>query len=350
MHNNIVEELDHNIDALLMGADIAESSDPILRELAALSRQLQQMPSAEFQQRLLHDLIDQTDREKRLQLIACDERDEERILPTLFGEGTGLYRVNARSYALSLAAHAAILALVLTSGLWMAKESKLANASLTEVSTEITAYLPPATTESRGGGGGGSHETIGAPNGALPKASTQQIAPPMVVRNESAKLEVEPTVMLPPTAKLPQLGPIGDPMSRLSTLSNGTGTDSGVGSGTGGGIGSGIGPGVGDGRGGGMGGGIFHVGGGVSAPRAIYAPDPDYSEEARKARYQGSVQLYVIVDSAGHPRDIKVSRSLGMGLDEKAVAAVKTWRFEPAMKDGHPVAVQINVEVFFHLY
>ena len=167
MHNNIVEELDHNIDALLAGADISESSDPILRELAALSRQLQQMPSADFQQRLLHDLIDQTDREKRLQLIACDERDDERILPTLFGEGTGLYRVNARSYALSLAAHAAVLALVLTSGLWMAKQSKLANVSLTEVSTEITAYLPPATTESRGGGGGGSHETIGAPNGAL---------------------------------------------------------------------------------------------------------------------------------------------------------------------------------------
>jgi TonB family protein len=99
-----------------------------------------------------------------------------------------------------------------------------------------------------------------------------------------------------------------------------------------------------------MGGGVFHVGAGVSAPRAIYDPDPDYSDEARKAHYQGSVILNVIVDSAGHPKDIHIQRSLGMGLDEKAVAAVRTWRFEPAMKDGHPVAVQMSVEVNFHLY
>lgn len=350
MHNNIVEELDHNIDALLTGADITDSSDPILRELTALSRELQQMPSVEFQQRLLCELIDQPGRGNRLHVVARDRHEDETILPTLFGEGTGLYRVNARSYALSMAAHAAVLALVLTSGIWMAKQTRLSSASLHELSTNITPYLPPASTESHGGGGGGHHEKTEASTGAIPQASMQQIAPPMIVRNESPKLEVEPTVVLPPTAKLPQLGPIGNPMSRLSTLSNGIGTGSGVGSGTGGGIGSGTGPGVGDGRGGGIGGGIFHVGAGVSAPRAIYDPDPDYSEEARKARYQGSVQLNVIVDSTGHPRDIKVSRSLGMGLDEKAVNAVKTWRFEPAMKDGHPVAVQINVEVFFHLY
>jgi TonB family protein len=99
-----------------------------------------------------------------------------------------------------------------------------------------------------------------------------------------------------------------------------------------------------------MGGGVFKVGGGVSAPRAIYDPDPDYSEEARKAHYQGSVILYVIVDALGHPREVRVQRSLGMGLDEKAIAAVKTWRFQPAQKDGHPVPVEMTVEVNFHLY
>ena len=135
-----------------------------------------------------------------------------------------------------------------------------------------------------------------------------------------------------------------------NVLSNGTGTGAGIGSGGGGGVGSGIGSGIGEGRGGGMGGGVFRVGGGVSAPRAIYDPDPDYSEEARKAHYQGSVILNVIVDASGLPKDIRVQRSLGMGLDEKAIAAVKTWRFTPAMKDGHPVAVQMSVEVNFHLY
>lgn len=99
-----------------------------------------------------------------------------------------------------------------------------------------------------------------------------------------------------------------------------------------------------------MGGGIFRVGGGVSAPRPIYDPDPEFSEEARAAKYQGKVLLWVVVGADGRPRDVRVRRSLGMGLDERAIATVKTWRFEPAMKDGHPVAVQVNIEVNFRLY
>jgi TonB family protein len=123
-----------------------------------------------------------------------------------------------------------------------------------------------------------------------------------------------------------------------------------MGSESGGGIGAGHGPGIGEGRGGGIGGGVFHVGGGVSAPRAIYDPDPEYSEEARKAKFQGSVMLSAIVGPDGRPCDLRVMRSLGMGLDEKAIDAVRRWRFEAAMKDGHPVAVQINIEVAFRLY
>jgi TonB family protein len=92
---------------------------------------------------------------------------------------------------------------------------------------------------------------------------------------------------------------------------------------------------------------VFRVGGGVSAPRALNTPDPEYSEEARKAKYQGTVVLWLIVDQNGHPQQVKVARSLGMGLDEKAIEAVRKWTFEPAQKDGKPVAVQINVEVNF---
>lgn len=88
----------------------------------------------------------------------------------------------------------------------------------------------------------------------------------------------------------------------------------------------------------------------MSAPRAIYEPDPEYSEEARKAEYQGKVILWVVVGPDGTPHDVRVGRSLGMGLDEKAIEAVRKWRFEPAMKHGHPVAVQVNVEVSFRLY
>jgi TonB family protein len=92
------------------------------------------------------------------------------------------------------------------------------------------------------------------------------------------------------------------------------------------------------------------VGGGVSAPRTLYAPDPEYSEEARRAKVQGSVLLALIVGPDGNPHDLRLMRSLGMGLDEKALEAVRTWRFEPARKDGVPVAVQISVEVNFRLY
>jgi protein TonB len=214
--------------------------------------------------------------------------------------------------------------------------------------------LPPSKTQAGGGGGGGDRDILQASKGRLPKLSMQQITPPMVVvRNEHPKLAVEPTVVIPPEVHLASnnLPNLGDPMSHIpGPPSNGTGSGSGIGSGNGGGVGSGEGPGVGPGHGGGIGGGAFKVGGGVSAPKPIYAPDPEYSEEARKAKYQGTCVLWLVVGPDGKARDIRVARTLGLGLDEKAMEAVKTWKFEPAMKDGKPVAVQINVEVTFRLY
>jgi protein TonB len=215
--------------------------------------------------------------------------------------------------------------------------------------------LPPAKTIAGGGGGGGDRDKLQAPKGKLPKAAMEQFTPPaMVVRNDHPKLAMEPTVVIPPQVHLASNGlpNLGDPMSHLPSgpPSNGTGSGGGIGSGSGGGVGTGEGPGVGPGHGGGIGGGAFRVGGGVSAPRPISTPDPEYSEEARKAKYQGTCVLWLIVGPDGRPRDMRVARSLGLGLDEKAIEAVKNWRFEPAMKDGKPVAVQINVEVSFRLY
>lgn len=95
---------------------------------------------------------------------------------------------------------------------------------------------------------------------------------------------------------------------------------------------------------------VYHVGNGVSAPRATKTPDPEYTKEARKAKYEGTTVLWVIVDTDGNPRNIKVQRSSRPDLDQKAIEAVKKWRFTPAMKDGQPVAVQVNIEVNFRLY
>jgi len=93
---------------------------------------------------------------------------------------------------------------------------------------------------------------------------------------------------------------------------------------------------------------VYRVGGDVKPPKAISAPDPEYSKQARKAKYKGTVVLWMIVGADGIPRDIAVSRSLGMGLDEKAIEAVRKWRFQPATKHGVPVAVQIILD--FKLY
>jgi len=90
--------------------------------------------------------------------------------------------------------------------------------------------------------------------------------------------------------------------------------------------------------------------GGVSAPRAIYTPEPEFSEEARKAKYQGTIVLSLVVDSSGAPAELQIQRPLGLGLDEMAIKAVSAWKFRPAEKDGDPVPVAINVEVSFHLY
>lgn len=95
--------------------------------------------------------------------------------------------------------------------------------------------------------------------------------------------------------------------------------------------------------------GIYRMSGGVSAPTVLRKVQPEYSEEARKARIEGTVVLYVEVGANGRPRNIRVIRSLGLGLDEKAIEAVEKWEFRPGYKDGKPVTVAATIEVNFHL-
>jgi TonB family protein len=216
--------------------------------------------------------------------------------------------------------------------------------------------LPVAPKVVAGGGGGGERAPLPPPKAALPKPAMEQITPPaIVVRNEHPKLTAQPTVVVPPQIKLadnrmPNLGDPSAPALPSAPASNGTGSGGGIGSGSGGGVGVGHGPGVGAGSGGGIGGGVFKVGGGISAPKPITTPDPEYTEEARLAKTEGKCILWLIVDDTGKPRNIKVVRGLGSGLDARAIAAVQQWRFQPALKDGKPVNVQISVEVGFHLY
>ena len=277
------------------------------------------------------------------------------ILPTLFGEGYGLYRRRGSTFVLSFLAHSLAVALLLVSGRFVAAHRHEIRQQVIGIVTEVSPYiLSPAASQTGGGGGGGDRDKLPASKGVLPRFAREQLAPPMVVvRNENPKLPVEPTVVGPPDIRLalPTTGSLGDPLSSvLGPPSNGPGSGGGIGSGSGGGIGSGRGPGVGPGWGGGIGGGAYRVGGGVSPPRVLHAPDPEFSDQARKAKYQGTVILWVIVGADGRTHDVRVLRSLGMGLDEKAIEAVRHWTFEPGRKDGIAVATEISVEVNFHLY
>ena len=123
-----------------------------------------------------------------------------------------------------------------------------------------------------------------------------------------------------------------------------------MGNGSGSGMGGGTGAGLGPGSGGNYGGGLRHVGGGVSAPVLVFKVDPEFSEEARKAKFMGTVTVNLIVGTDGRPLNVHVIRGVGMGLDQKALEAVRQYRFTPAMENGHPVPVQVNVEVQFSIF
>jgi TonB family protein len=229
---------------------------------------------------------------------------------------------------------------------------KAANADV----VDLKPYTPIAPRKSDvmgGGGGGGDRDLVQASKGRLPKFAKDQITPPQIIRNDHPKLAVEPTIVMPQNIPLPNanMPDIGMPTSSNVTLaSNGTGSGAGMGSGKNGGLGSGSGGGYGPGSGGGTGGGVYHVGGGVSAPTVIYSVDPEYSDEARRAKYTGIVMVSLIVDAQGTPQHVRVVRQLGMGLDEKAVEAVRQYKFKPAMYQGKAVPVEVNIEVNFQIY
>jgi len=363
----LYEELDLAVESILHGksrniAPVHEAVDDLL----AAADLLRSLPDPDFRQRLGRQLqseanalygaqprMGQTGRHKPA-LIAqgpTAQAAEHEILPTLFGAGRDSYPVHQSSFLASAILHAAMIAIVLASSVWIARHHEEVKQQVISLISPEDFSLPAAKTSAGGGGGGGDHDLLPASKGTPPRFAHEQITPPtIVVRNESPKLMAEPTVVGPPDIQLPQSPNMGDRLSALLAPSNGPGSGSGIGTGTGGGVGSGSGPGVGPGRGGGIGGGVYRVGGGVSAPRVLYDPDPEYSEEARQAKYQGTVILWVVIGADGHARDVRVQRALGMGLDEKAIDAVRNWRFVPAMKGGHPVAVQVNIEVNFRLY
>jgi TonB family protein len=183
--------------------------------------------------------------------------------------------------------------------------------------------------------------------GKLPKFQWTQFTPPQVkIQNPNPKLPMDPSLLGPPDLRVSNINAptFGDPLANGVSESLGHGNGTGIGSGSGGGLGPG--------EGGGTGGGAFRAGiNGVGMPTCIYCPDPQYSDEARKAKYQGVVVLMVIITLDGRATDIHVAKSPGLGLDQKAIEAVRQWKFRPAIgPGGKAVPTQVPIEVTFRLF
>lgn len=281
--------------------------------------------------------------------------------PVVVKEIWGQYQPQKKSWALSAAFQSALVLLLLTAVSVKPVRQKVAEI-IPLIGPDISPYvpkLPAKPNKVSGGGGGGDRSPLPAPTGRLPKASLKQFTPPVVVANNpNPKLTMDPSLIIPPEIQLPEvsLPNYGDPLAKIGPLSNGPGSGGGIGSGSGGGVGPGKGGGLGPGEGGGIGGGsfgfgsgVFRVGGGVSAPVLLYKVEPEYSEEARKVKHQGTVIVHAVVQPNGRAVNLRIVRSLGLGLDEKALEAIQKWRFRPGYKDGKPVSVMATIEVNFRL-
>jgi protein TonB len=347
------EKLDQAIDQMLASSDAGlPAVDGEIAELAQLAAELRDLPRPNFKARLRLEL----EWEAAGRAVTTDAaqarpaRATTQILPSLFGKNWGGYPVRRSNFALSAALHA-VLMLAIGAGLMMVKSMPRLSATNVSGSSQLASYVPPAGTRKSGGGGSsGAAEKAPASIGSLPHAQPLPLAPPIVLEtNHTPILAARADVAAPPDMNQLKMGAAGDQLSSLAKPSNVAGVIGGFGSKRGGGVGDSDGPGYGTGAGGGCCEG-FGPGNGIIMPRAIYSPEPEFSDEARKAKHQGEVTLLAVIGADGLPKRLTVVRSLGMGLDEKALEAVRTWRFEPARKNGRPVAVQMNIVVNFHLY
>jgi periplasmic protein TonB len=253
-------------------------------------------------------------------------------------------RMKVKRDPVSTAIAVVIHGLIILAIAWiLVKKIPMSAPAKTTLVTEVTVPpMAPMKAQAMGGGGGQRGPTP-VTKGTPPKFAETQIVPPKAPPLQDPKIHIQPTIEVQKDVKmassLPQIGVANSPLIGMS-MGNGSGT----------GLGSGNGSGLGPGSGGNTGGGPRRIGGGVSAPILIYSVEPEFSEEARKAKVAGNVLVNLWVDTNGNPSHVHVIRGVGMGLDEKAKDAVMQYKFKPAMENGKPVLVELNVEVNFQIF
>ena len=263
-----------------------------------------------------------------------------------------MFGSTSRSTLLSGLLHAAAIALVLLVTRVQTPTINRIVHSVLLAPRDIAEYLAPTKSDLPGGGGGGGHAVLPASKGRLPRQALRQFTPPQVeVQNWNPRLPMEPTILVSPDVALPRvdMAQYGLPNGVLGPPSQGPGLGGGIGGGVGTGVGNSRGPGYGDGPGG-MGiSGTAGFQGSFIGPVLLSKIEPEYSDEARRAHLSGAVMLRIEVDTRGLAQNITVRQGLGLGLDERAVDAVRRWRFRPAAVNGKPVVTTALVEVFFRL-
>jgi len=196
-------------------------------------------------------------------------------------------------------------------------------------------------------GGGGMRDPRPASQGDLARRATHVfVAPTPYTRDDPPRIAIEPALLGEPAPRTFDFAQLGIPTAVPGPPSGGPGRNGGIGAGDKGGAGDGQGP-----LPGAENGGLDAAGklARLTAPVLLYKAEPEYSDEARKAKLQGSVQLLIEIDEHGTPRNIGIRQGLGLGLDEKAIESVKRWRFRPATRNGHPIPSNALIEVFFRL-
>ena len=271
-------------------------------------------------------------------------------LPPLVLESTPIYvadpmatKMNRSSFAASIGIYALLIlliAFIIKNRVQLTTPTKTAFSQL-----EVPPPPPPLAPKlDKIGGGGGQKGPTPVTQGHLPKLVQEQIVPPKAPPLIEPKLAVEPSIVVQPNLKMAdnKMPDLGAPNSNLHGASMGNGNGSGLGSGNGNSFGPG--------SGGNTGGGVMHIGGSVRPPSVLYSVEPEFSEEARKAKFSGNVQVYLWVDEEGRPSHVRVVRGVGMGLDEKAMEAVRQYKFKPALQNGKPVKVDLYIDVNFQIF
>jgi len=256
-------------------------------------------------------------------------------------------RTNPWAFGTATVVNASIMALVILLGIRAASHPFPPTPHGDTIHITDFPFFAPHTA-TNGGNGAGSNDPVAPIEGRTPPYSATPLAPPMAPLIQQPKLPAESAIdiRLPDDNSMPNIGVHNS--TNVTLASNGPGIHGGMGTGKNGGDG----PGSGD-RGWGPGSGdeIYYPNQrGVIAPRPIFMPEAEFSDEARRQKYQGLCVVALLVDAHGNPQNVHVIRTLGMGLDEQALKAVRRYRFKPGTKDGKPVPVMISVAVDFHLY